>query len=50
LLSATNQKAICQNETVSVKSNEQSAKQSRLQMVFKNVHHQRSYTLVVEYW
>jgi len=27
--------AIFQNETISVKSNEQSAKQSRLQMVFK---------------
>ena len=41
--------AIFQNETISVKSNEQSAKQSRLQLVFKNVHHQRSHTLAVEY-
>jgi len=32
-------------ETLSVKSNEQSAKQSRLQ----NVHRQRSHTLTVEY-
>jgi len=29
------QNAIFQNETISVKSNEQSAKQSRLQMVLK---------------
>jgi len=36
-------------ETISVKSNEQSAKQSRVQMVFKNVNRQRSHTLAVEY-
>jgi len=49
LLFATKMKnAIFLNETISVKSNEQSAKQSRLQMVFKmstaSVH-----TLAVEY-
>ena len=35
LLSATHQKCNFPNETISVKSNEQSAKKSRLQMVFK---------------
>ena len=42
--------AIFQNETVSVKFNEQSAKQSRLQINgVQNVHRQRSHTLAVEY-
>ena len=40
---------IFQNETVSVKSNEQSAKQSRLQNGVQNVHRQRSHTLAVDY-
>jgi len=35
LLSATHQNAFFQNETINVKSNEQSAKQSGLQMMFK---------------
>jgi len=36
-------------ETISVKSNEQSAKQSRIQNGVQNVHCQRSHTVAVEY-
>jgi len=42
--------AIFQKKTISVKSNEQSAKQSRLGLHgVQNVHRQRSHTLTVEY-
>ena len=49
LLSATHQKCNFPNETISVKSNEQSAKKSRIQNAVQNVHRQRSHTLAVEY-
>jgi len=40
---------IFQNETISVKFNEQSANKSRLQNGVQNVHRQRSHTVAVEY-